>query len=328
MASRDLVGVVGAGRMGRALATWVHAVGHRVLVWDRAPDVRARLADAGVPAGVEVCDSLGEVPDRARTIFFGLTAAAIEPVVRSIADRLEPDHRVVLVSKGVDASFQRGSRIVRALSSVRRIAVLGGPLLATEIAAGHPQAIVIASRFDAVLAELRALLERPHTWLVGTHDVPGVEIAGALRNVSAIAMGISEALGLSEASRALILTRGLLDAELVGRTLGAEAETFYGLCGVGDLVARREARYSRNFRLGLRLGEGVPLARALTDLAGEPEGLVTCRAAAAYGERKHLSLVVANAVAAVAGGAPPRAELEAILAAGFPKAPVLGGAPE
>lgn len=328
MTSPDLVAVVGAGRMGRALAAWVHEVGHSVLVWDRASDVGARLAGSGVPPGVQVAASLVEVPGRARTIFLALPAVAIEPVVRVLADHLEPDHRLVLVSKGVDASFRRGSEILRAHSSVRRIAVLGGPLVATEIAAGHPQAIVVASRFDAVLAELRRLLERPRTWLVGTHDVPGVEIAGALRNVSAIAMGISEALGLSEASRALILTRGLLDAAEVGRTMGAQAETFYGLCGVGDLVARREARYSRNFRLGLRLGEGVPLERALAELSGEPEGLVTCRAAVAYAERVHLPLVVARAVAAVIAGAPARGELDAILAAGFPTAPLLGGAPE
>lgn len=325
---RDQVAVLGAGRMGRALATWVRHTGRPVLLWDRAPDLASRLAaDGGVPAGVELTNELPAVADRARTLFFGLPIGAVEPVVRALADRLQPDHRVVLVCKGLDASFRRASELVRTFSAVRRVAVLGGPLLATEIAAGHPQAIVVASRFDAVLGELRALLERPRTSLVDTHDVTGVEIAGALRNVSAVASGISEALGLPEASRTLLLTRGLLDAAQVGRTLGADPTTFFGLCGVGDLVARREASYSRNFRLGLRCGQGVPVERVLAELSGEPEGMVTARAARTYAQRTGLSLGVVQAVAAVLEGASPREELEAVLAAGFPAAPFLVGPP-
>ena len=324
---RDVVAIVGAGRMGCALAAWVRlsGPGRHVIVWDRADDVRQRLASSGVPKEVDVVTDLASVPARARTIFLAVPAGAIESVVTILADRLEPDHRVVLVSKGVDTSFRRASEIVRERSCVRRIAVLGGPLLATEIAAGHPQAIVVASRFDAVLGDLRGLLERPKTWIVGTHDVPGVEIAGALRNVSAIGIGIAEAIGLPEASRALVLTRGLLDAAEIGRSLGAQAATFYGLCGVGDLVARREASYSRNFRLGLRMGLGWSLERALAEVPGEPEGIASARGARAYAERVGVPVVVAKAVAAVLDGADPRAQIEGVLGAGFPTAPLLGG---
>lgn len=326
----DTVAIVGAGRMGCALASWVHGSrpGRKVLVWDRAPDIRARLDAHGVAPEVGVEPELTAMPARARTLFLAVPAGGIEAAPRALADHLEPDHRVVLVAKGVDAAFRRASKIVHDLTCVRRMAVLGGPLLATEIAAGHPQAIVVASGFDAVLGEIRALLERPRTWLIGTHDVPGVEIAGAMRNVSSIAVGIAEAQGLSEASRALILTRGLFDAVELGRRLGGQAETFYGLCGVGDLVARREVSYSRNFRLGLRIGEGMPLERALAEVAGEPEGVATARAARAYADRKGLGAVVARAVAAVLDGADPRAELEGILGAGFPTAPRLAGAAE
>jgi glycerol-3-phosphate dehydrogenase (NAD(P)+) len=327
---RDTVAIVGAGRMGCALATWVQATdrGRTVLVWDRSSDVRARLAARNVPAEVGTVADLASLPSQALTIFLAVPAGAVEPVARAMADDLEPDHRIVLVAKGVDPLFRRASKVVHDVTCVRRIAVLGGPLVATEIAAGQPQAIVVASGFDAVLGEIRALLERPRTWLVGTHDLPGVEIAGAMRNVSSIAVGIAEAQGLSEASRALILTRGLLDAVELGQRLGAQAETFYGLCGVGDLVARREVSYSRNFRLGLRMGEGMSLERALADVTGEPEGITSARAARAYAERKGLSAVVARAVAGVMEGASPGAALEGILGAGFPTAPLLAGAPQ
>lgn len=325
---RDAVAIVGAGRMGCALAAWVSETRREraVLVWNRSPDVRARLDQYRVTRAVTVADDLASLPARARTLFLAVPAGAIEPVVRAMADALEPDHRIILVAKGVDESFRRGSKVVHDLTCVRRIAALGGPLLATEIAAGHPQAIVVASGFDAMLGEIHALLDRPRTWLIGTHDLPGVEIAGAMRNVSSIAAGIAEAQGLSEASRATILTRGLLDAVELGRRLGGQVETFYGLCGVGDLVARREASYSRNFRLGLRIGEGASLAQALAEVTGEPEGMTSARAARAYADRKGMRAVVPRAVAAVLEGADPHAELEAVLSAGFPTAPVLAGA--
>ncbi|MBI2892603.1 MAG: NAD(P)-binding domain-containing protein [Deltaproteobacteria bacterium] len=317
----ETVGVLGAGRMGRALCRWVLRAGHRVLLWDRSgSQIPARLALD--PADrVEVAASAAEVAAAVRTILVGLPASAVGPVFETMGARLRADHEILHTSKGVAPGFRLVSELIRAECGARQIAALGGPLLATELEEGNPLAVVVASRFDRFVARLRGLLADGRTWLFGSRDLVGLEIAGAMRNVSAIAMGICEGADVSETSRALILTRGLLEAARIGAHFGADRDTFIGLGGVGDLVARRQATYSRNFRLGARLAAGDDCAKVAQELAAEVEGVVTARAAADLADRTGLTLAVASAVDRVCRGAPARAEIDALLSTELPLGP-------
>jgi glycerol-3-phosphate dehydrogenase (NAD(P)+) len=287
------IAVLGAGSYGTCLAILCATAGHRVTLWCRGDDAAAELARARentaylpgyrIPDGVEVTPDL-ERAVRGKPIVVGVTPShAIRDVLGRAAAALDPDAVVVNASKGLEegtlATIEEVYRQIFPARIAGRAAYLSGPTFATEIAAGMPSAIVLAGRDSATTALVQAALStdrfRPYT----SDDVTGVLVGGAIKNVIAIACGVSDGLGFGSNARAALITRGLAEITRIGAAMGADAETFAGLSGIGDLVLTCSGDTSRNRRVGLALGQGKPIDAILGEMRMVAEGVKTTRVA-------------------------------------------------
>jgi glycerol-3-phosphate dehydrogenase (NAD(P)+) len=193
---------------------------------------------------------------------------------------------------------------------------LSGPSFAIEVARGLPTALTVGGS-TAFCAQVTRALHGEALRIYSTQDVIGVEIGGAVKNVMAIGTGIADALGLGHNARAALVTRGLAETTRLGVALGGRAETFTGLTGLGDLILTCTGELSRNRQVGLALGRGIELERALAELGHVAEGVWSAPATAARAGQRGIEVPITNAVCAVLDGRlAPRAALERLLARG------------
>lgn len=317
-----MIAVVGAGSWGTALAIHLARTRARVRLWAREREVvdgiRARrrnplyIPDFDVPAGVDVTDHVAEAVHAAEIVvmvvpseFFAATLAAV-PAPR--------DAVIVSATKGFDpARHARMSELVRERFPGARVAALSGPTFAREVAAGSPTAAVIAAADDALATMLQARLGAREFRLYANRDIVGVEAGGALKNVIALATGLSDGLGLGENARAALITRGLAEMTRLAVALGGEPATLAGLAGMGDLVLTATGTLSRNRALGMALARGDSLSSASAKTRMVAEGVPTVRSALALAARHGVSLPICTEVAAVLFDGKPAADALASL---------------
>jgi glycerol-3-phosphate dehydrogenase (NAD(P)+) len=309
--------VIGGGGWGTALSLVLESGGHGVRLWvyepDLAEEMRATrvnerfLPGVRIPDAVRVTSSLAEAVEGAEAILFVTPSHALRETAKRLVqaapaalDRIE---FAVVATKGLETqTLRRMSEVVAESLPDRftaRIAVLAGPSHAEEVARRVPTLIVAASR-DLTLAE-RVQESFSTEWLriYTNDDVVGVEVAVALKNVIAIAAGIADGLGFGDSTKAALLTRGLAEMARLGEKLGARRETFFGLAGMGDLIATATSRHSRNRRLGEAIGRGATLAEALASSPMVVEGVVTSQAAVALARRHAVELPIVEQVHAI-----------------------------
>nr|HEX4317625.1 NAD(P)H-dependent glycerol-3-phosphate dehydrogenase [Kofleriaceae bacterium] len=286
------IAVVGAGSYGTCLAMLFGKAGHRVSFWARKPEVAAEIAAKretpylpghALPSNVVVTSDL-EAAVRGKRFIIGVTPShGIRDVLGRAAAWLDPDAVMINASKGLDeATLQTIDALYAELLPARiatRATYLSGPTFANEIAKGDPAAIVLAGR-DAESTKLaQGALGTLHFRIYTTDDVVGVLVGGALKNVVAIAAGVSDGLGFGSNARVALITRGLAEITRVGTALGAHALTFAGLSGMGDLVLTCSGDASRNRRVGLALGQGRTMADILGEMKMVAEGVKTTKVA-------------------------------------------------
>lgn len=237
-------------------------------------------------------------------VLFAVPASAVHDVAAAYGDVARGDQFVIHAVRGVcpNGDFALPHQVIRSQTCVRKIGVLGGPLYAPDLAEGRALAAVLASRFDETFAAVSALTQQTQMRLHPTHDVIGVEVAGAISNVSALAVGMAEALSLGETARGVLLTRGLAEAARLGVALGAQSATFTGLAGLGDLIPRQVASTERHHQIGALLVQGKSLESALTEVEGEVEGVCTAAQASAEAARRGVDVVLVNVVNEVCQG--------------------------
>jgi glycerol-3-phosphate dehydrogenase (NAD(P)+) len=286
------IAVVGAGSFGTCLAMLFGASDHRVELWCRDDAKAKAIEDAResaylpsfkLPATVRVTADLERAVSGKRFVVGATPSHGIRDVLGRAAKWLDPDAIVINASKGLeDGSLATIDRVYREIFPARvaaRATYLSGPTFAVEIAAGLPAAIVLAGYSEdathAAQDELRALHFRIYT----TDDVTGVLVGGALKNVIAIGAGICDGLGYGSNTRVALITRGLAEITRIGVALGANAHTFAGLSGVGDLVLTCAGDASRNRRVGLELGKGRAIADVLAGMKQVAEGVKTAKVA-------------------------------------------------
>jgi glycerol-3-phosphate dehydrogenase (NAD(P)+) len=261
MANPKSVVVLGAGAWGSALAKLISINGHQVRIWSRRGELK--LAPAVEDADIIVSAiSMKGVPD----------------VIRQLQDIKLPNKTIfVTATKGLDAETTcTPSQILQAAFPSHPIVVLSGPNLSPEIERGLPSATVVASH-SATGAELVQLVFSSSIFRVYTNlDPLGVELGGTLKNVIAIAAGACDGLQLGTNAKAALVTRGLTEMVRIGVCWGAKTETFYGLSGLGDLLATCNSPLSRNYQVGYQLACGKTLPEILTHLQGTAEGVNTC----------------------------------------------------
>jgi len=315
------VGVLGAGAWGTSMAC-VLAARLDVTLWARDPAQAEALARTRrnerylrgieIPAAVKVTSNLDDA-SRAELVL----AATPVSGLRDVLKKIQSCNALVWLCKG----FEQGSGLLphqiaeQTLGPGARYGALSGPSFAEEVARGLPCALTLAALDAGFAREAAALVHGGRMRVYYSADLVGVEIGGAVKNVMAIAAGISDGLGLGHNARAALITRGLAEIARLGAAMGGQSETIFGLTGAGDLILTATGDLSRNRRVGLQLAQGLSLEKILHDLGHVAEGVYTAREIAKLAKARGVDMPVTDAVNAVLEGKlAPKAAVEQLLA--------------
>jgi glycerol-3-phosphate dehydrogenase (NAD(P)+) len=284
------VAVIGAGSWGTALAQLLADKGPGCRLWVYEPQVledlrRDRVNHTFLPgvdlsARISPTGDFGEALDAAGVAVMAVPSHVFRQVLRQARPHLPPDVILVSATKGVEIESRLTMEgVVREeLGAETAYAVLSGPSFAREVAQKQPTAVTVASRIRDAARHLQKLFSTPYFRVYTSHDVTGVELGGALKNIFAIGTGILTGMGLGDNSRAALITRGLAETVRLGARLGANPMTLAGLAGIGDLILTCTSQQSRNFQVGLKLGRGESLPQILAATAMVAEGVKTSQA--------------------------------------------------
>ena len=303
------VAVIGAGSWGTTVAS---LLAERVptVLWSRSESIanevrehhtnRTYLEGHLLSSRLAVTSSLREALEETTLIITAVPSHGLRSVLAAVGSECAPGVPVLSLSKGLEESTnKRMSEVIDECWPGRSIAVLTGPNLAPEILAGLPTASVVGCGDESFGAELQGLLTSETLRIYTNHDVVGCEISGVVKNVMAIASGMSVGLGLGDNARAALITRALAELSRLGVALGGEQQTFAGLAGLGDLVATCVSETSRNFRVGLALGRGRRLDEALGATPMVAEGVRSSGPLVALARRLDVEVPIAEQVYAV-----------------------------
>ncbi len=308
------VAVLGAGSWGTALAILLAKKEVQVALWARDADLAERIRHEGqnprylpgfpLPPSVHVTHQLAEAVQSAQVLVFAVPAGALKEVAGLVRKHLSSPRLVISAAKGLDAEGRRPSQVLQSVlgDQLEEVVALSGPNLALELAREIPTATVVASASPECARQAQTLFMHPSFRVYTNRDVTGVELGGALKNVLAIGAGISDGMGFGDNSKAALITRGLAEMVRLGVALGAEAHTFMGLSGVGDLFATASSHLSRNWRVGHGLAQGKPLAEILQELKQVAEGVPTTFAVCALAERLGIEMPISQTIRAVLDG--------------------------
>jgi glycerol-3-phosphate dehydrogenase (NAD(P)+) len=318
--------VLGPGSWGTTLAVHLAGLGHEVRLWghlaadlDRIASERENrkfLPGIAIPDGVKVRPELEEALDGAEYVWFVVPSQAVREVARRVAAAGVVRTRIVSASKGFEHSTGlRLSQVLAEALGTDDIVVLTGPSHAEEVSRGIPTSIVAAAADMDRARAVQRLCSSPRLRVYANDDVAGCEIAAALKNVIAIAAGVCDGVGFGDNTKSALLTRGLAEISRLGVQLGGRRETFFGLAGMGDLIATAMSRHSRNRYVGEQLGRGLGLEQVLGAMTMVAEGVHTARAARDLGRRHGVELPITEQVCALLfEGRSPLEALQALMA--------------
>ena len=305
------IAVLGAGSWGSALAILIARNGREVALWSNDATQVAMmrehrrnidfLPDIEFPDSLSISADLSEVMATSRDVLVAVPSEAFRAVVELCQPMLAPDARLSWATKGFDPGSGKllHQVAVEVCGSGVPIAVVSGPSFAHEVALGLPTALTIASNDAHFSRDLSDLLHNDCFRAYSSDDVVGVEVGGAVKNVLAIAAGISDGLGFGANARAALITRGLAEITRLGVELGGKADTFTGLAGLGDLVLTCTDNQSRNRRMGLALAQGKTLEQALCSIGQAVEGVQTAREVRLLAQRYGVEMPIAEQVYSV-----------------------------
>ncbi len=299
--SEKPIGVIGAGNFGTVIAN-ILAIHSNVLLYARdekvAAHIREKRESRGYPIhqNVEVTHDLAHLAATCDVIFPMVPSAHFRTMMKQLSPFLHPYHILIHGTKGFDITLPKGqtiedipkltrqqvktmSEVIQEESVVVRVGCLAGPNLAKELAQRQPGATVVASHFNEVIHIGKRLLRNDRFQVYENNDLVGVEIAGVLKNIIAIASGALSGLGYGENAKGLLISRGAVEMVYLGRALGGDLKAFLGVAGIGDLVTTCNSPMSRNFTVGYRLAKGEKLVDILADMSEVAEGINTVRIA-------------------------------------------------
>lgn len=299
--------IIGAGAWGTALANVLAENGHDATVWALEPDVAEAINTAHenprflpgivLHGGVRGTTEKPMALEGAELVVLASPSHVLRTVVEDCHDWTLPGARLVVATKGIErVTLSLMTDVANAALPGRPVVALSGPSFAVEVAARQPTAIVAASRDVADATFVQAAFSSPSFRLYTHDDVTGVELGGALKNVMAVATGISDGLALGFNARAALITRGMAEMMRLGAKLGARPATFAGLAGVGDLVLTCTGALSRNRAVGLEIGRGRTLPDILAGRETVAEGVMTTESANALAEREGVDMPIVAAV--------------------------------
>lgn len=308
------VAIIGAGGWGTALAN-VAAINHnQVAIWVRRPELAEKMIksreNTDYLPGIKISDSidissnLGNVIKDAGCVVMAVPSQAMDSVAKQVCRYIEKkDTIIVSASKGLEiGSFRRMSEILaqHMPAKIRKnIAVLSGPSHAEEVGKNLPAAVVAASERREIAEAIQDIFMNEFFRVYTNPDIKGVELGGALKNIIAIAVGISDGLGYGDNTRAALITRGIVEITRLGVQLGAHPATFAGLAGIGDLVVTCNSMHSRNRRAGIQIGQGIPPKQVIESTNMVIEGITTTKAVFPLAQRHGIEMPITEQLHAV-----------------------------
>jgi len=308
------IGVIGAGSWGTALAHLVSSSGNDVTIWAFEPevvdDINKNHANSLFQPGISLSPSLratGEIEEAAQGAEFLLCVTpshVVRQVFENVADIIPPNLPIVSATKGLetDTLMTMSQVLSEVVGGQNRIGVLSGPSFAADVLHNLPTAVAVASTDHDLADKVRDVCSTERFRVYSRDDLLGLEIGGALKNVFAISAGIVDGLNWGDNARAAMITRGLAEMTRLGVAMGAKAETFAGLGGIGDLVLTCTGDQSRNRTVGLRLGAGESLEQIMDGRHTVAEGVKTTQAAARLAEREGVDMPIVTQINAVLDG--------------------------
>jgi len=296
--SKEIIGVIGAGSFGSAIANIIAENNSEVILYVRDPEKARRIAKDRISSGqklydnIQITNDLKEVAEQCEIIFPMVPSANFREMILGIAPYLRPYHVLIHGTKGFDLNIPKGeklgssnpltrdhvktiSEVIKEETCVLRIGCLAGPNLARELDQRKPAATVVASHFDEVVRIGQRLLKNDRFMIYGSKDLIGIELCGVLKNIIAVGAGTIAGMELGENAKSLFISRGLVEMVYIGKALGGNAQAFLGLAGVGDLIATCTSNLSRNFSVGFRLAKGETLDQIIDSLDEVAEGVKT-----------------------------------------------------
>jgi glycerol-3-phosphate dehydrogenase (NAD(P)+) len=307
---REKVTVLGAGSWGTALAMVLADNGHEVRLWGHNPsqidEINQQhtntkyLPEITLPATIVGYSSIKEALSGINTVIMAVPTKAIREVIRKMADVHSEPLLIVHVSKGIEPdSLLRISEMIEEempANILDGVVVLSGPSHAEEVSLRHPTTVTVSAKNMESAESIQDLFINSNFRVYTNPDLIGVEIGGALKNIIALAAGISDGLGYGDNAKAALITRGLAEIARLGVKMGASPLTFSGLTGIGDLIVTCTSVHSRNWRAGNLLGRGQNLDEVLENMGMVVEGVRTTKAAYQLAEKFGVNMPITNAL--------------------------------
>lgn len=318
------VAVIGAGSWGTAFSLHLGHLHLQPILWVRERDVyenllryrenKTFLPGEILPPSVNYTQDIGEALKDGDFIFVAVPSQYCRSIYEKMKPYLSSSQTLISLTKGIEQrTLKRMTEIMEEVFLPSRrptLAVLSGPSFAVEVARRHPTAVVIAAENIEVAKKIQHLISSPHFRVYASEDMIGVEIAGALKNVIAITAGISDGLEFGHNTRAALITRGLAEISRLGLKMGAQAKTFAGLAGMGDLVLTCTGPLSRNHYVGYEIGKGKKLKEVLSEMKMVAEGVTTTISAYELAQKWQVEMPICEQVYQVLyQGKPPQEAL-------------------
>ena len=300
------IGVIGGGAWGTALAQLSAKAGSNVILWAREEKVVKKINEehenemflkgVGLSNKVRATTNLADMVGN-EFIFIAVPAQFVRSVLKEVKKYLSDGVILVLCAKGIEQSSGKlMTEVVSEIMPKSPLVVLSGPTFAREVALGLPSAVTIASKYQQITKRLLRVIGQPTFRPYASRDIAGAEIGGALKNVFAIACGITIGRKMGDNARAALITRSLSEMVRYGESYGAERTTMMGLCGLGDLILTCSSTQSRNLSLGIALGEGKTIEDLMTNSLTVAEGYYTSSVLAKISQDKNIDMPIVMAV--------------------------------
>lgn len=301
------ISVLGSGSWGMALVLLLYNNGHEVLLWSARPEdarkLREKRENPDRLPGVRLPDEIDVLTDMERALKdVDVTVLAVaSPYIRSTAHKMAPfvckDQKIVNVAKGIEEkTLKTLSEVIEEEIPQGNVAVLSGPSHAEEVGRGLPTTCVISAHSQETAEYLQSIFMSPVFRVYTTPDILGVELGGALKNVIALAAGTADGLGYGDNTKAALITRGITEIGRLGKKMGAQMETFYGLSGIGDLIVTCASKHSRNRKAGYLIGQGYTMEEAMKEVQMVVEGVYSARAARELAEKYEVEMPIITEV--------------------------------
>ena len=302
--------ILGAGTWGTALANMLAEMGHEVEVWSPSGKeidnlvnnrIHPHLPGCKVNEKIIFSTDVEKILDKKDYVLFATPSNFVRSTAERIKPYANPSQIMITVAKGIEPKTEMTmSEIINdVLGKDYNVIALSGPTHAEEVAVGLPTLIVAASENKKIAEQLRDDISNDVLRVYSNTDIKGAEIAGALKNIIALASGIAEGMGFGDNAKAAIITRGLAEITRLGVAMGCYAETFYGLTGIGDIVVTATSKHSRNHNAGVLLAKGYTLEETLNEIGMVVEGINALVAAKELSKKYHVELPIVDAVYSV-----------------------------